>query len=95
MALHLLKLCQLELMEVHIDQVHVDIGDVVDKNTMHLELDTRELLLEESNANANKVRYERETKKARSTQARSEMKISQALTEFQFLVIIHYSTYQD
>ncbi len=64
----------------YIDQVHVDIGDVVDKNTMLLELDTRELLLEESNANANKVRYERETKKARSTQARSEMKISQALT---------------
>ncbi|MCG8553094.1 MAG: efflux RND transporter periplasmic adaptor subunit [Desulfobacterales bacterium] len=64
----------------YIDQVKVDIGDIVNQGDIMLTLDTRELLLEESNAVANQVRYDREAQKARASNYLSEMKISQALS---------------
>ncbi|WP_320043302.1 efflux RND transporter periplasmic adaptor subunit [uncultured Desulfobacter sp.] len=64
----------------YIDQVKVNVGDIVNQGAIMLTLDTRELLLEESNAVANQVRHDREAQKARASNYLSEMKISQALS---------------
>ncbi|MBN1226382.1 MAG: efflux RND transporter periplasmic adaptor subunit, partial [Deltaproteobacteria bacterium] len=63
----------------YIHEAHVQIGDEVQKNDLLLTLDTRELLLEESSAIADKSRYAREAEKARAKNSLAEMKIAQAL----------------
>jgi multidrug resistance efflux pump len=63
----------------YIQEVHVKVGDQVEKMQPLLSLDTRELLLEESSAIANQNRYMREAEKARSQKALADMKIALAL----------------
>ncbi|CAB1085074.1 Membrane-fusion protein-like [Olavius algarvensis Delta 1 endosymbiont] len=63
----------------YIHGVHVEVGDRVADQAPLLTLDTRELLLEESNAMANRNRYKREAEKARSQKALADMQIAQAL----------------
>jgi multidrug resistance efflux pump len=63
----------------YIHEVHVKVGDVVADAAPLLSLDTRELLLEESNALANQNRYQREAEKARSQKALADMQIALAL----------------
>jgi len=63
----------------YIHQVHVKVGDRVADTAPLLSLDTRELLLEESNALANQNRYQREAEKARSQKALADMQIALAL----------------
>ena len=63
----------------YIDEVHVKVGDFVEKHAALLSLDTRELLLEESTAIANQNRYSREAEKARAQNALADMKIARAL----------------
>jgi biotin carboxyl carrier protein len=63
----------------YIHEVHVKVGDHVEKMQPLLSLDTRELLLEESSAIANQNRYMREAEKARSQKALADMKIALAL----------------
>lgn len=65
----------------YIADVHVDVGDPVGKGELLLTLDTRELLLEESTAIANQIRYSRGAEKARAENAMAEMKIAQALED--------------
>jgi len=63
----------------YIDKVHVDIGDRVEEGEPLLALDTGDLLLEESAAIANQIRYSREAEKARAENSLAEMKIALAL----------------
>jgi len=63
----------------YIQDVHVKVGDRVADGAPLLSLDTRELLLEESNAMANQQRYQREAEKARSQKALADMQIALAL----------------
>jgi multidrug resistance efflux pump len=63
----------------YIHDVHVKVGDRVENLEALLSLDTRELLLEESQALANQNRYAREAEKARSQKALADMKIALAL----------------
>ncbi len=63
----------------YIDEVHLKVGDRVGKRESLLSLDTRELLLEESQALAGRNRYMREAQKARSQNALADMKIAMAL----------------
>ena len=67
--------------EGYIDQVMVRPGDAVGIGTPLLKLKTAELQLEESYAQADLERYERETEKARSAKALADMRISEALAE--------------
>lgn len=64
--------------EGYIDDVHVRIGQQVAANDLLLTLDARELLLEESEAVANQVRFLREVEKARASGSLVDMKIAQA-----------------
>lgn len=64
--------------ESYIKKVHVKIGQEVAENDLLLELDTRELLLEESAAVANQIRYLGEVEKARAFGTLIDMKIAQA-----------------
>jgi len=63
----------------YIDEVHVQVGDVVNENDILLSLDTAELLLEESAAIADQTRYGSEAEKARERNTLAEMKIAFAL----------------
>ncbi|MBD3315796.1 MAG: HlyD family efflux transporter periplasmic adaptor subunit [Chitinivibrionales bacterium] len=63
----------------HIEKVSVRVGDAVKKGRELLRLDQSELYLELANANADKVRYEREAEKARASNKLAEMRIAQAL----------------
>jgi biotin carboxyl carrier protein len=63
----------------YIEEVHVKVGDYVDRMAPLLSLDTRELLLEESTAIANQNRYAREAEKARAQNALADMKIARSL----------------
>ena len=65
----------------YIKEVHVKVGDRIGKGESLLSLDTRELLLEESNAIANQHRYSREAEKARAQNALADMRIATALNE--------------
>ena len=65
----------------YIDQVYVDVGEEVEEGELLLTLDTRELLLEESAAIANQIRYFREAEKARAENSLAEMNIGLALAE--------------
>jgi len=63
----------------YIQEVNVQVGDKVKENDLLLTLDSRELLLEESSAIADGIRYAREAEKARARNTLAEMKIAQAL----------------
>lgn len=65
----------------YIEQVHVRPGDVVAAGGTLLHLNTAELRLEESNALADWVRFQREAEKARATNALAEMRIALALAD--------------
>ena len=58
--------------------VHVDIGDQVAAQTVLVELDTRDLVLEESMAEADLLRFSRETEKAQAARQLADMQISLA-----------------
>jgi biotin carboxyl carrier protein len=58
--------------------VHVDIGDQVAAQTVLVELDTRDLVLEESMAEADFLRFSRETEKAQAARQLADMQISLA-----------------
>lgn len=58
--------------------VHVDIGDQVASQTVLVELDTRDLVLEESMAEADLLRFSRETEKAQAARKLADMQISLA-----------------
>ena len=62
----------------YIDTVQVKIGQQVKQSDRLLQLDTSDLLLEESAALANQVRFQREGEKARAVNNLIEMKIAQA-----------------
>jgi multidrug efflux pump subunit AcrA (membrane-fusion protein) len=63
----------------YIQNVHIQVGDSVDKGELLLTLDDRELLLEESSANADRTRYAREAKKSGARDDLAEMRIAEAL----------------
>ena len=65
----------------YIDEVHVEVGEEVEEGALLLILDTNDLLLEESAAIANQIRYSREAEKARAENALAEMKIALALAD--------------
>lgn len=58
--------------------VNVDIGDQVAEQTVLVELDTRDLVLEESMAEADLLRLSRETEKAQAARQLADMQISLA-----------------
>ena len=62
----------------YIDTVQVKIGQQVEEGSRLLLLDTSDLLLEESAALANHIRFQREREKARALSTLIEMKIAQA-----------------
>ncbi|WP_420903570.1 efflux RND transporter periplasmic adaptor subunit [Candidatus Magnetaquiglobus chichijimensis] len=62
----------------YLRQVHVDIGDQVEAGTTLVQLDTRDLLIEESMAEADLVRYTREAEKAQAGRLLAEMQIALA-----------------
>jgi len=62
----------------YLRHVHVDVGDQVASGSVLAELDTRDLLLEESMAEADLVRYTREAEKAMATRQLAEMQIALA-----------------
>jgi biotin carboxyl carrier protein len=65
----------------YIDTVQVKIGQKIEKGHRLLLLDTSDLLLEESAALANQIRFQREVEKARARNTLIEMKIAQARTD--------------
>ena len=62
----------------YLRQVHVDVGDQVAAGATLVELDTRDLLLEASMAEADLVRYTREAEKAMAVRQLAEMQIALA-----------------
>lgn len=64
-----------------IREVKVRPGDRVQKDALLLQLDTDELSIEEANALADQVRYQREAEKARATNGLAEMRIALALSD--------------
>ncbi len=69
------------LFKGYIDEVHVEVGDEVEEEELLLSLDTTDLLLEESAAIANQIRYSRDAEKARAENALADMKIALALMD--------------
>ncbi len=67
--------------EGYIDKVIVEIGKEVKEGDLLLTLDTGDLLLEESAAIANQIRYSREAEKSRADNSLAEMKIALALAD--------------
>jgi len=65
----------------YIEQVFVRPGDVVKAGAPLIKLTTRELELEESTAQAELVRYQREAEKSRAANMLAEMRVAQALSE--------------
>jgi hypothetical protein len=65
----------------YIKEVNVRPGDSVKTGALLLQLNTEDLLLEEASALADKVRYERESEKARATNGLAEMRIASALAD--------------
>lgn len=65
----------------YIREVGVRPGDVIQKGTPLLRLDTNDLELEESAALADQNRYLREAEKARASKSLAEMRIAEALAE--------------
>ncbi len=65
----------------YLRQVHVEIGDKVEAGQVLVQLDTRDLALEESMADADVLRYSREAEKAQATRQLAEMQINLARQE--------------
>ena len=65
----------------YVQEVYVRTGDPLDKGGRLLRLNTSELALEESAAQADLSRYEREAEKARAANALAEMRIAQAMAD--------------
>jgi multidrug resistance efflux pump len=64
-----------------IKEVKVRPADRVLKDAVLLQMNTDELAIEEANALADQVRYQREAEKARATNGLAEMRIAQALSD--------------
>lgn len=62
----------------YLQQVHVDVGDKVDAGQILVQLDTRDLLLEESMAQADVMRFSREAEKSQAARQLAEMQINLA-----------------
>jgi multidrug resistance efflux pump len=62
----------------YLKQVHVEVGDATPAGAPLLELDTRELVLEESMALADELRYAREAEKAQAARQLADMQIALA-----------------
>ena len=62
----------------YLQQVHVEVGDKVEAGQVLVQLDTRDLVLEESMAQADVMRYSREAEKAQATRQLAEMQINLA-----------------
>lgn len=65
----------------YLRQVHVEIGDRVEAGQVLVQLDTRDLVLEESMAEADVLRYSREAEKAQAARQLAEMQINLAHQE--------------
>ncbi len=65
----------------YLDEVKVDVGDEVKKDAVMASLDTRDLLLEEAGAAAERTRYLGEVEKASGADKPAEMRIAQAQAE--------------
>jgi biotin carboxyl carrier protein len=60
----------------YLRQVHVEIGDKVEAGQVLVQLDTRDLVLEESMAEADVMRYSHEAEKAQAARQLAEMQIN-------------------
>lgn len=67
--------------DAYLSAVHVAPGDPVRSGQLLLELDTRELLLEQAMAQADVVRFQREAEKAQALRQLAEMRINLARQE--------------
>ena len=65
----------------YIERVFARPGDLVKSNAPLIQLATRELQLEESSAEADVVRYQREAEKARANNSLAEMRVALSLAE--------------
>ena len=65
----------------YIEEVKVDVGDRVEKGAVLATLDTRELLLREAEAIADRARYLREIEKARAVEKIADMRVAEAQAE--------------
>lgn len=65
----------------YIEESHARVGDLVAKDDLLLTLDSRELLLSQASAEADRSRYAREVEKARAKNAFADMKIAMALED--------------
>ena len=65
----------------YLRQVHVEIGDKVEAGQLLVQLDTRDLLLEESMADADVLRFSREAEKSQAARQFAEMQINLARQE--------------
>lgn len=65
----------------YLDEVKIDVGDEVKKDAVMASLDTRDLLLEEAGAAAERTRYLGEVEKASGADKPAEMRIAQAQAE--------------
>lgn len=62
----------------YLQRVNVEVGDRVEPGQILVQLDTRDLLQEESMATADVARYQREAEKSQATRQLAEMQIAQA-----------------
>lgn len=65
----------------YLQQVHVDVGDQVEAGQVLVQLDTRDLFLEESMAQADVMRFSREAQKSQAARQLAEMQINLARQE--------------
>ncbi len=65
----------------YIEEVKVEVGDRVEQGAVLATLDTRELLLREAEAVADRARYLREIEKARAVEKIADMRIAEAQAE--------------
>ena len=65
----------------YIEEVKVEVGDRVEQGAMLATLDTRELLLREAEAVADRARYLREIEKARAVEKIADMRVAEAQAE--------------